>query len=90
MHLVQVQPPIRPEDCVNGSAALWWEHNVNAHTTLWQLASECTAHVREALAARAGLAWWHYIMTEFYAPPYSVCPGDLWCKIIYWRKNERQ
>lgn len=60
------------EECVCGSAGLWWPQRVEAQTRLWDMAAEATANLRRLRSEKAGQNWLHFLSTEFWAPPVTV------------------
>ncbi|CAF1307957.1 unnamed protein product [Adineta ricciae] len=66
------RPPIDPEDCIQASAPLAWEQNIEPHSSLWSLAEDASKQLHKHNHQHMG---WHFLNAKKFNVP--VQPASL-------------
>ena len=75
--VVQITPPLEPEDCACAVSYLWWCQELRGDEKLWDVVSKASKSIKALKANKSGLAFWNMIEKEEYTPPYTVSYNSL-------------
>jgi hypothetical protein len=68
---------ISSENLVCGSAALIWEHEIDPNDSLWDLAAQTTAHIKQKLSESYGFKWWVELVNSIAPQSFSIMSSSM-------------